>query len=64
MVVETSKHPVAEEATMGLSVLMSTCLAMMLSAHPAQSLWPDVSFTSPLIRSLRGLELILSPPDS
>ncbi|MDR0888002.1 MAG: hypothetical protein LBM39_02305 [Candidatus Methanoplasma sp.] len=58
IVVETSKHPVEHVTTTSSSVPRRTCLAMMDSGHPAQSLCPLASLSGDLLRSLRLEETV------
>src|SRR3989338_10179162 len=52
MVVPTSRHPVAAEATMSDSVLLSISLTMGGIPHPAQSLCPPEKSSSFFASSL------------
>ena len=61
-VVETSMQPVDRDTATSSEVPMRICLAMIDSAHPAQSLWPLASLTGSLLSSLRDREVISSPP--
>ena len=61
MEVDTSKQPVAFDTTTGFSVAISTCLAMIGSAQPAQRRWPSVNLVSCLDSSFKDA-LKSAPP--